>query len=73
MRSPSSEDKERFTTGAFPEDPPCSHTGERGWHEETSGGDVSGGGGVLATSDDGLLSLVGERVCLVPLLSSIIG
>jgi hypothetical protein len=28
MRSPSSEDEERSTTGAFPEDPPCSHASE---------------------------------------------
>jgi hypothetical protein len=74
----SSEDEERSTTGAFPEDPLCSHTGEREQHGETSGGDVSGGddpedagGGVLAPSGDGLPSLEGERVRLVPLLSSI--
>jgi hypothetical protein len=78
MRSPSSKDEERFTTGVFPEDPPCSHTSERGQREETSsrdisdGGDPEGaGGGVLAPSDDGLPSLEGERACLVPLLSSI--
>jgi hypothetical protein len=78
MRSPSSKDEERSTTGAFPEDPPFSHTGERGQREETSSGDVSGGGDlegaddeVLAPSGDGLPSLEGERACLVPLLSSI--
>jgi hypothetical protein len=60
------------------EDPPCSHNGERGQREETSSGDVSGGGdpegaggGVLAPSGDRLPSLEGERACLVPLLSSI--
>jgi hypothetical protein len=78
MRSPSSEDEERSTTGAFSEDPLCSHVGERGQREETSGRDVSGdggpdgaGGGVLALSGDGIPSLEGERVRLVPLLSSI--
>jgi hypothetical protein len=67
MRSPSSEDEERSTTRAFPKDPPYSHTDERGQHEETSDGDVSGsgdpdgaGGGVLAPSGDGLPSLEGE-------------
>jgi hypothetical protein len=80
MRSPSLKDKERSTTGAFAEDPPCSSTSERGQCEKTSDGDASGdrdldgaGGGVLAPSDDGLPSLEGERACLVPLLSSIIG
>jgi hypothetical protein len=78
MRSLSSEDEERSTTGAFPKDPPCSHTGEWGQREETSDGDVSGGGdpegvggGVLAPSGEGLPSLEGERACSVPLLSSI--
>jgi hypothetical protein len=107
MRSPSSEDEERSTTSAFPEDPPaptpvvpltakrkacidllrhpvhsvwCTRTSdpERGQREETSGGDVNGGddlegagGGVLAPSGDGLSSLEGKRVGLVPLLSSI--
>jgi hypothetical protein len=67
MRSPSSEDEERSTTGVFLEDPPCSQTGERGQCEETSNGDFSGGGelegiggGVLAPSGDGLPSLEGE-------------
>jgi hypothetical protein len=76
----SSEDEERSTTGVFLEDPPCSNTGEWGRREETSDGDVSGGGdpdgvdgGVLAPSSDGLPSLEGERACFVPLLSSIIG
>jgi hypothetical protein len=78
MRSPSSEDEERSTTRAFPEDPPYSHTGERGQREETSGGDVSDdgdlegvGGRVLASSGDGFSSLEGEQARLVPLLSSI--
>jgi hypothetical protein len=78
MRSPSSEDEERSTTRAFPEDPHCSHTGELGQCEEISDGDFSGGGdpegansGVLAPLGDGLSSLEGERACLVPLLSSI--
>jgi hypothetical protein len=78
MRYPSSEDEERSTTGAFLEDPPCSHTGERGQREETSGGDFSGsgdpkgaGGEVLAPLGNGLHSLEGERALLVPLLSSI--
>jgi hypothetical protein len=64
----------------FPDDPPCSSTGERGQHEETSDGDVSddndldgADGGVLAPFDDGLPSLEGERARLVPLLSSIVG
>jgi hypothetical protein len=80
MRSPSSEDEERSTNGAFPEDPPCSHTGERGRCEETSDGDVSGGGdpdgasgGVLSPSSNELPPLEGERARLVPLLSSIVG
>jgi hypothetical protein len=80
MRSPSSEDKERSTTGAFPEDPLCSHTGERRQREETSDGDISissdldgAGGGILAPFGDELSSLEGERAYLVPLLSSIVG
>jgi hypothetical protein len=67
MRFSSSEDEERSTTGVFTEDPPCSHTCERGQREETSGGDFSGGGdlegvsgGVLAPLDDGVPSLEGE-------------
>jgi hypothetical protein len=44
MRSPSSEDEERSTTGAFSEDPPRSSTGEQGQHEETSDGDFSDDG-----------------------------
>jgi hypothetical protein len=67
MISPSSEDKERSTTGVFLEDPPCSHTGERRQCEETSGRDINdsgdpegAGGGVLAPSGDGLPSLEGE-------------
>jgi hypothetical protein len=78
MRSHSSEDEERSTTRVFPEDPLCSHIGERGQCEETSDGDVSGGGdpegaggGVSVPSGDGLPSLEGERACFVPLLSSI--
>jgi hypothetical protein len=81
MRSPSSEGEERSTTLAFMEDPPYSHTGERGQHEETSSGDFSGGGdpesvgsGVLAPSGDGLLSLEGSECawCLscLPLIVS---
>jgi hypothetical protein len=80
MRSLSSEDEERSTTEAFLEDPPCSNIDEWGRGEETSGGDVSDDGdpdgvnsGVLALSNDGLPSLEGERACLVPLLSSIVG
>jgi hypothetical protein len=78
IRSPSSEDEERSTTGAFSEDPPCSHTGEWGQREETSYGDVSDGGdpdgahnGVLAPSGARLPSLEGERAHMVLLLSSI--
>jgi hypothetical protein len=76
MRSPSSEDEKKSTTRVFSDDPPCSHIGERGQREETSGGDVNGdpegaGGGVLAPSGDGLPSLEGERACLMPLLSFI--
>jgi hypothetical protein len=77
-RPSSSEDEERSTTGAFPKDPPCSNTGERGQREETSGGDFrsdgdleGAGGGVLASLGNGLPSLEGEREHLVPLLSSI--
>jgi hypothetical protein len=80
MRSSSSEDEERSSTGAFPEDPPSSHIGEFEQREEISSGDFSGGGdpegaggGVLAPLGDGLPSLEGERECLVPLLSSIDG
>jgi hypothetical protein len=75
MRSPSSEDKERSTTGAFLKDPPCSHTGERGQREETTSEDFNGGsdpegagGGVLAPFGDELSSFEGERACLLPLL-----
>jgi hypothetical protein len=60
------------------EGPPCSHTSERGWHEEIFGGDPSGGGdpegandGVGTLLGDGLRSLEGEHDRLVPLLSSI--
>jgi hypothetical protein len=80
IRYQSSEDKEKSTTGAFLEDPHCSHTDERGQREETSGGDISSCGdpdgassGVLAPSSDGLPSLEGERAHFVPLLSSIVG
>jgi hypothetical protein len=76
----SSKDKERSTTRAFTEDPPCTHTYERGQREETSDGDFSGrsdsvgaDGGVLAPLGDGLPSLEGERARLVPLLFSIDG
>jgi hypothetical protein len=78
IRSPSSKDEKRSTTGAFPEDPPCSYTSERGQCEETSSGDINSGGdpdgaggGVLAPSSNGLPSLEEERARLVPLLSSI--
>jgi hypothetical protein len=60
--------------------PPCSNTNEQGRREEISNGDPGGGGDpdgtggvVLVSLDDGLSSLEGERQCLVPLLSSIIG
>jgi hypothetical protein len=63
---------------SLPGEPTCSNTGERGQHEETSGGDFSCGGdpegasgGVLAPLGDGLPSLEGERTCLMPLLSCI--
>jgi hypothetical protein len=59
---------------------PCSNTGEQGRHEETSDGDLGGGGdpdgaggGVLASSGRGLPSTEGERSHLMPLLSSIGG
>jgi hypothetical protein len=78
MRSPSLEDEERSTTEALMEDHPCSHTGEWGQCEKTSGGDISGGGdpdgaggGVLAPSGDGLPTLERERARLMPLLSYI--
>jgi hypothetical protein len=55
-----SEDEERFTTGAFPERPPCSNTGEQELREEISNGDPGGGGdpdgaggGVLVSLGDG--------------------
>jgi hypothetical protein len=67
MRPSSSKDEERSTTGVFPEGPPCSNTGEQGWHEEISDGDPDGGGdldgvsgGVLVSLGDGLPSLEGE-------------
>jgi hypothetical protein len=72
-------DTKCWATGAFPEDPPCSSTGEHGQCEETSGGDFRGNGdpqgasgGVLALLGDELPSLEGERARLVPLLSSIV-
>jgi hypothetical protein len=62
----------------FLEGPPCSNTGQRGRHEEISGGDPGGGGGpddtgrgVLASLDEGLPLTEGERGRFVPLLSSI--
>jgi hypothetical protein len=80
MISPSSEDEDKSTTGAFSEGPPCSNTGERGRQEDTSdrdpssGGDPDGaGGGVLASLDGGLPSTKGENSHLMPLLSSIVG
>jgi hypothetical protein len=67
MRHSSSEDEERSTTRAFLEESPCSNIGERGWREETSSGDPSGGGdpegaggGVGASLAAGLPSLLGE-------------
>jgi hypothetical protein len=79
MRPCSSENEERSTTAAFPEELPCSNTGERVQREETSGGDPSGGGdlegaggGVGAPLGHGLPSLEEERARLVPLLSSIV-
>jgi hypothetical protein len=80
MRSSSSEDEDRSTTGAFLEGPPYSNTGKQGWREETSEGDPGGGGdpdgadsGVLASLDGGLPFAEGERSRLMPLLSSIVG
>jgi hypothetical protein len=62
----------------FPEGPPCSNTGERGWHKEIFDGDPGGGGnpdgadgGVSASLGEGLPSVEGEHGHLVPLLSSI--
>jgi hypothetical protein len=80
MSSSSSEDKDSSTTGAFPEEPPCSNTGERGRREDTSDGDPGGGGdldgvggGVLASLGVGLSSVEREHSHLRPLLSSIVG
>jgi hypothetical protein len=71
------EDEYRSTIGAFSKEPPCSHTDERGWREETSSGDPSGGGdpngadgGVGTLLGNGLPSLEGECERSVPLLSS---
>jgi hypothetical protein len=67
MRPSSSKDEERSRIGVFPEETPCSNTDDRGWHEETFGGDPSGGGdpegadgGVGALLHNGLPSLEGE-------------
>jgi hypothetical protein len=80
MKFSSSEDKERSIIGVFPEEPPCSNTGEQGWCEEISDGDPSGGGdpdgaggGALASLGEGLPSREGERSHLMPLWSSIDG
>jgi hypothetical protein len=80
MKSSSSEDEDRSIIGTFPEGPPCSNTSERGRHEEISDWDLGGdgdsdgaSGGVLVSLGDGLPSVEGERGCLVPLLSSIVG
>jgi hypothetical protein len=80
MKFSSSEDKERLIIGTFLEGPPCSNTGEQGRHDKISdgnpggGGDPDGaGGGVLASLDEGLPSVEGERSRLMPLLSSIGG
>jgi hypothetical protein len=66
MGSSSSEGEDRSTTGAIPEGPPCSSTGERGRREDTSvedpGGDgvpYGAGGGVLASLTAGLPSTEG--------------
>jgi hypothetical protein len=67
-KTSSSKDEESSITGMFLEGPPCSNTGERGWHEVTSDGDPGGGGnpdgagdGVLASLGDGLPLVEGER------------
>jgi hypothetical protein len=80
MKFSSSEDKERSITGAFPEELPCSKTGEQGRQEEVSDGDPGGGGdpdgtgdGVLASLGEGFPSGEGERSRLMPLWSSIDG
>jgi hypothetical protein len=58
--------------------PPYSNTNGQGRHEVSNGDPGDGGdpdgakGGVLVSLGDGLPSLVGERECLVPLLSSIV-
>jgi hypothetical protein len=69
MKHSSSEDEERSTTVAFPEEPPYSNTGERGRREETSDGDPNDGGdpedadgGLEASLDNGLSSIEGEQV-----------
>jgi hypothetical protein len=48
----SSEDEESSITGMFPEGPPCSNTGEQGWHEEISDEDSSGGGNPDSAGDE---------------------
>jgi hypothetical protein len=80
IKSYSSEDEDRSITGAVPEGPPCSSTGERGRREDTSIGNPEGGGvldcasgGVLASLVVGLPSMEGEHSRLMPLLPSIVG
>jgi hypothetical protein len=80
MRPSSSEDEDKSTSRTFSEGPPCSNTGEHGWHEEISDGDAGGGGdpndiggGVEPPLSEEEPSLEGEGARLVPLLSSIVG
>jgi hypothetical protein len=56
---------------AFPEDPPPprSNTGERGWHEKTSGGGPSGSGDPEG-ADSGVGTLFGDGL---PSLASALG
>jgi hypothetical protein len=80
MKFSSSEDKERSIIGSFLEEPPCSNTSEQGRRDKISDRDLDGGGdpdgtdgGVLTSLGEGLLSMEGERSCLMHLLSSIGG
>jgi hypothetical protein len=64
----------------IPEALPCSNIGEQGRRDETSDGDLGGGGdpdgvdgGVLTSLGRGLPSVEGEHSRLMPLLSSIGG
>jgi hypothetical protein len=70
MKFSSSEDKERSITGAFPEELPCSKTGEWGRREEVSDEDPSGdgdpdgaNGGVLASLGEGFPFGEGAHSC----------